>query len=746
MSKSNRNIIAAALASTALCAAGQAFAQSADQTGIETVVVTAAKRAENIQDVPSSVSAVSEQLINRIQANNISDIASYVPGLNVQPEGVDANRLIIRGLTTGPNDISPSVGVYLDDAPFGSNSGYALGALFSPDVDPYDLDHVEVLRGPQGTLYGASTIGGLVKFVTKAPDPDNFEGHLRADLDDDSGDTGTISEAIRAGLNIPIVNDEVGLRISGFYQNSPGDIANERTGQSDLNGFKKDGGRADLQIKPNGAWTIDLVAVYDHSDVPHVGVITGSAQTLQPTYNRHAGYDYVDGYADSTYDIFEGNIKYEFENGITASSTTAWSHFAVKELADDTATFAPAFGPLGSLFEFAGPVQPTTNKLTEELRLASPSSDRFEWMVGFYYDHEDSNYLSGIDSTYLFGATPPPVLQPTVDLLANYETVDSIERYIEEAGFANVSYHITPDLEVGAGLRYSHNDQHLTSEGSGYLALLGLIPTLATPTSSDNVLTESFDASWHFDPDAMIYARAARGYRPGGPNITGTSFAPDTTWNYEVGLKGTALDGKLSGDIDAFYIDWTNIQLNFFNGTVTEIGNAGDAISKGVEMEGSYTPIDGLTFSGNLDYTDAYISKLIPGATGGAVVGNVLPFDSKWSGALKADYYFPAFDKFTANVGASLRYKSSFDTTFPGDTGTRFYTLPSETFFDLRAGLAFDNYELDLQVLNVANNRVLNAASEYLAVPTAVADAAGQPVDLGYASGRTFGLSLTARF
>lgn len=745
MSKTNRGVITAILATTALCSVAQAFA---DETGstVETVVVTANKRAENIQDVPIAVTAISEDLINRIQANNLNDISAYVPGLSVQPEGVDANRLIIRGLTTGPNDISPTVGVYVDDAPIGSNSGYALGALFSPDIDPYDLDHVEVLRGPQGTLYGASTLAGLVKYVTKTPDLENFDGHLRADLGDED-ETGALSESIRAGVNVPIITDEVALRVSGFYSHADGDVTDVRTGQSGLNAFTKKGGRANLLIKPTENLTINLVAVLDDSNVPHIGVVTGNAVTLKPTYGPYAGFDYVDGYSKSSYSLFEANIRYELPDGITATSTTSWSRLAIRELADDTSSFQPAFGAfLGPLFEFAGPVEPTTKRLTEEFRIASPSNHNFEWLAGLFYDHEDSDYLSGINSTYLFGATPPAFLAPTVGALANYETVNSIERYVEKAAFADATYYIFPEFDVSAGLRYSEIDQHLTSQGSGYLALLGVIPTLATPTESADVLTESFDARWHFDPNAMVYVRAARGYRPGGPNVTGASFGPDTTWNYELGLKGTALDGKLTADLSAFYINWQNIQLNFFNGTTTVIGNAGNARSEGVEFEGTYVPVEGLTLSANLTYTDAYITSLVPGATGGAAVGNALPYDSTWAGALRADYYFPLSPQIVGNVGSSLRYKSSFNTTFPGDTGTRFYKLPSETFFDLRTGISYENYSLDFQILNVADERVLSGASEYLAVTQAAADAFGQPADLTYTMGRTYGLSLTAHF
>jgi iron complex outermembrane receptor protein len=638
--RKSRTALVLALATTALCAIPPAPAENTHEDiaqTLQTIVVTARKRSENIQNVPSSVTAISENLIRRIQANNLGDIAAYVPSLNVISGGVDANRLVIRGLTTGPNDLSPTVGVYLDNAPFGASTGFALGAFFSPDVDPSDLENVEVLRGPQGTLYGASSLGGLVKYVTKPPDLRHVDGHLILDGTDED-QTGTLTEATRAGANIPIIRGAVALRLSGFFQNVDGNLTNIRTGQTGLNGFAKHGGRADLLIQPNGQWKIDLIAMFDNSDVPHVGIITGNAVTLQPTYGPYSGLDYVDSFAKSSYAVYVANIHYELGNGITATSTTSWSRFSVNELGDDTTDFQPAFGPvLGPLLAFAGPVRPTTRRFTEELRLESPSNRRLEWMGGLYYDHEDSDYLSGINTTYLYG-TVPPVLAPTLAALANYETVNDANRYLEKAVYGNATYHFLRNFDVSGGLRYSEIDQRLTSQGSGLLEVIGVIPALATPTSTDHVVTASLSSSWHFRPDKMLYARVSQGFRPGGPNLTGKSFKSDTTWNYELGLKARSLGGRLTTDLSAFYIDWKDIQLNFFNGTTTIIGNAGNARSKGIEFETSYIPVRGLTIAANAAYTDAYISSLIAGAQGGAAVGDRLPFDSTWTAALRADY------------------------------------------------------------------------------------------------------------
>jgi len=462
----------------------------------------------------------------------------------------------------------------------------------------------------------------------------------------------------------------------------------------------------------------------------------------------HAGFDYVAAFARSSYNIYEGTVRYEFANGITATSTSSYSHFAVNELADDTTIFAPAFGPvLGPLFEFSGPVQPTTRKYTQELRVASPTSDHFEWLAGGFFDQESSTYVANFNSTYLFGATPPPALQPTVRALANYESTQNDEHYTEYAGFADLTYYIVPAFDLSGGVRFSHNSQHRVTSGSGLLALENIIPSYTSTNSHDNVWTESLSARWHLAPQSILYARYASGYRPGGPTAGGKSFDPDTTRNYELGFKTTTLGGTLQLDAAAYFIDWRNIQLNFFDGNNVIIGNAGNAHSKGAELQALYEPIKAFTLRATASYTDAVISSLIPGAQGGAAVGDQLPGNSKWSASLLADYSVPASDLLRWNVGASLRYRSSSNTTFPGDSGIRFYTLPSTTFFDLRAGLAFrERYSLTFQILNVANQRRLTSASENLAVTAAAADAAGQPVYLSYTPARSYGLSLTAQF
>lgn len=222
---------------------------SSSESVLEEIIVTANKRGEALEKVGSSVTAIGEELVMRVHAEDLGDIAAYVPGVTVSAPIGSSNRIIIRGVSTGTNDLSPAVGVYIDDAPFGSSSGFALGALFSPDVDPFDLERVEVLRGPQGTLYGASTLSGLIKYVTKKPNLRDWESYARVEYGRVTGED-TDSYSTRAGTNIPLWEDKMAVRLSGFYSHSDGALTDVRTGRTGLGEKSSQGGRIKLRIKP----------------------------------------------------------------------------------------------------------------------------------------------------------------------------------------------------------------------------------------------------------------------------------------------------------------------------------------------------------------------------------------------------------------------------------------------------------------------------------------------------------------
>ncbi|TAM32732.1 MAG: TonB-dependent receptor, partial [Rhodanobacter sp.] len=204
-------------------------------------MVTANKRSELLQNVPMAVSAVSGDDLRREGANSFADYATQIPGLNLISTAAGQTQLVLRGITSGSGQANASVSTYIDDAPYGSSTVYAIGGLLTPDIDPADIERIEVLRGPQGTLYGANSLGGLVKFVTTPPDATRAYGRVTVGYDSVSGGGSGLTE--RAMFNVPLIEDKLALRVNAYHRDDPGYIDNVATGKSEVNEDTVSGGR-----------------------------------------------------------------------------------------------------------------------------------------------------------------------------------------------------------------------------------------------------------------------------------------------------------------------------------------------------------------------------------------------------------------------------------------------------------------------------------------------------------------------
>jgi outer membrane receptor protein involved in Fe transport len=402
------------------------------------------------------------------------------------------------------------------------------------------------------------------------------------------------------------------------------------------------------------------------------------------------------------------------------------------------------------------------DKFTQELRLASPSSDVFEWMVGFYYTRENGlidqhlNFAGLIDTipgltpllASILGITEPEVL----DLSFIDVGLDSV--YTENAVFGAATYHFTPQFDLSLGARFSRNDQE-------FAQIIGHTPVSSLPflfgsinsgseSSKEDVTTYSIAPRWRFSDTTMIYGRVASGFRPGGPNVlvAGSAipptFASDTLVNYEFGIKTDLIDNLLRVDAAVFYIDWKDIQLLFAEetpaGTVSGNANGGNAVSQGLEWSVTLTPADGLSVLWTGAYTDATLDGDPP--TGAALrmqAGDRLPFSPEWSSSIDVDYEWDVFGDASAYVGAGARYvgeqMSTFATIFDPTTDLRQVELPSYTIVDLRAGLHFDAFTVELFGRNVSDER---GPTRIPATATSDEAAVLRP--------RTIGVTLTAEF
>jgi outer membrane receptor protein involved in Fe transport len=671
-------------------------AQAASDTGLETVTVTATKRAEKLQDVPMGVGALTGDTLQKLNAANFEDFISRLPAVTLVATDAGHSQIVMRGINTG--GIGATVGTYIDETPYGSSNSLANGLITTPNIDTFDISRVEVLRGPQGTLYGANTLGGLLKFVTNAPDPSQFDDKLELGVDDVAH--GGVGWSAKGMLNLPIT-DDLAVRVVAYHDKQSGYIDDPVRGAKDVNGASGTGGRVSVLWKPTDDLSIRLTAHAQNFDFDGNNSIDGTfvpsgpgyAISLTPLFGPYEQGRTVAETSKVHYRVYNGTIDYDLGFG-TLTSASSYGTFSDHSIQDAT-------GLLGLL------IRPDLEqkKFTQEIRLASPSDATLEWLAGFFYTNEKSSLLQNL------------VVTPDGDPIA-FLQVDS--GYAELAGFADVTYHFTPAFDVSLGGRWAQNSQHALQFGLAD----------ASGGSSEGVLTWSVAPRWHVDENTMVYARIAKGYQPGGPNVlppnpgpgVPASFKSDTLINYELGVKSSLDDNRISFDVDAFYITWNNIQLLTEVGGFGINGNGGTADSKGFEWDVSWNPIDPLTLRLGGAYVDARLTA-DAGPLLGAQSGDPLPFVPQWSGSLDGDYRFASVGGFTPFVGASWRYLgprfSAFDANF-GQT-----KLPGYNEFDLRAGVDWQNWTLTLYAKNVTDQRGITSVG-----PGGSAASIADPVNL----------------
>lgn len=677
--------------------------QSADTSlkGLQEVLVTAQKRQERLIDVPQSVSVLSSDTIAELGAVQFRDFASSVPGLSFKTGGAGYNQISLRGVTTG-TEASPTVGIYVDEVPFGSSTAFAFAARFALDMGLFDVDRIEVLRGPQGTLYGASSMGGLLKYVTKQPDTKNFTADIQSGISDTHD--GGVNYNASIVVNAPVISDTVAVRASLFESHDGGFIDNVELGQNDINRSNVYGGRASLLITPTESLSIN---------------ISGFLQNISRKGESTADYDFtgvplsgelnqVRGFAeqfDQKFRVASGTIVYDFD---WAKLTSITSYQTVKSawVDDLSGQFVPLLSSigLGSYGAVADAIALNTDKTTQELRLSSKETGLLEWVLGGFYTHETSCDCEDFLTKDLADSVVPN------DLL-NFALPTKFKEY---AVFGDLTWHLTSQFEVTGGLRDAHNSQVFTQNATG--AFGAVSPTIR---SSENVLNYLGNASYHFSDHATAYLRYATGYRPGGPSIverdpvTGApsgpaTFGADKLKSYEVGLKAETFDRRYGIELATYYIDWANIQLSTTVGSFGTFTNAsGPAHIQGSELTLTARPIQGLTTSGAFAFQHAYLVDADPIL--GAAKGERLPNSPRFTAGLNADYVFIE-SGLRPTVGGTFQYITDRMASFNESTHFAQYRLPAYTSVDVRSGLVIAAEEphpvsLQLYVHNLFDQR-----------------------------------------
>ena len=587
----------------------------------------------------------------------------------------------------------------------------------------FDLSRIEVLKGPQGTLYGSNTLGGLLKYVTVQPDPQGgFSGAVKEE--GTASGNGQYGYGFDAAFNIPL-SDNAAIRISGSDNFRPGYIYNIGLGNKNQNTTDIYGGRIAALWKPTAELTIRAQAMYQRTQNGGEATVDINSATGDPLYGSYTQDRGTQEREDQKFALYSLSADYQLAD-LTLSSITSYTDIGGSRETDFSgydAGFAPD-QPLA--FDNA---QVSTKKFTQELRVSSDSTERFSYIIGGLYTEENS-----LLKDFEYGFTTPNVRAPDVPLIfGDYAP----SQYHQLAVYGDGTYRFTPALDLTFGIRYSHDHDSSTAYGYG-------IENSSTPqnqTSIDNAVNFLITPRWHITPDQMVYFRAASGFRPGGPNFlppialqngAQSSFQPDSLWNYEVGLKSSFLQNKLQLDVDAFYIDWSNIQIRTAVDGYYFQGNAGSAKSQGGEASLTYRPLQNWSVGVGAAYTDAHLTAdaLAIGGLNGAELPNV----AKWTFNGTTDYQIPLASGWTGDLGADFSYLGGRQADFNRNLSPRL-PLPAFTTVDLRASLQFKSSEIHLYVDNVANTRgIVTITTNFI------------PASEGVTRPRTVGLALIERF
>jgi iron complex outermembrane receptor protein len=711
----------------------QAIAQqvSAPDT-LEEIVVTAEKRESTVQKTPLSITAIAGDDLQARGLTSAQDLVRAVPGVAVSSAGPGQAQYEIRGLSAAGGE-SPTIGFYLNETPITPPAAATTGKS-AIDPDLYDLARVEVLRGPQGTLYGAGSLGGTVKLITNSPDPSGFYGDAQTTVSQTAG--GGLNYGEKAMVNLPLFSDVLALRVVGTYGHTSGWIDRivvpnfplESNGgltrgnvlastasiiHRGVNDERLTGGRIALLIKPTEALTITPSIFYQNITQSGMNAFDGVPGTLA----HYQPFDVAEPYSDR-FTVYSLPASYAAEKFTITSASSYWTRTSTQTQDASEAlqnslgipTFDTAAGGIGAA---QGREVDTTNEFSQELRFASNGDDRFQWIVGGFY----SSFFSNLDT----GAPYVPGLAAAAGGAfgtTNLAHVISPLRIKEEAGFLHLTYQLTHRFKVEGGARYYSYQSKVSSSATGF-AYGGETPVLNAAAASASGTNPMVNVSWSPESGPMLYVTAAKGFREGAGNFpiptTGSVgsvclanlqaigrtsapslFEPDTVWSYEAGEKGRFFDGRVTLNADAFYIVWSKVQQLVALGCgLSFTANGPDATVKGGEAELQAKITHGLTLSQSVGYAHAVFSQAFPAAA--IVAGQPLLDAPRWTLSTSLRFEHP-LGAYTFITEAQNSYQStSYDLSY------QLNRLPGRDLTNFRAGIETGKWATYLFVNNAFN-------------------------------------------
>lgn len=716
---------------TAAPVAAAAKPKIEEPQSLDSVTVTATRRREPVREVPMQVNVMKAETLERAGAKNLADYVAEQPGVNLTSSGSVGGVLTMRGLTTGPVQGIATVGVYVDDVATGLSSAGALGGFTPLDMGMLDINHIEVLRGPQGTLYGAGAMSGVLKYVTNQPDTMEFAGSVKFGTSwTQGGGQGFTTGAV---LNVPIKEDVAAVRIAAFTDQIGGSYdAVGPAGGSNTDRGRTDGGRVSLLLTPTQELTVRLTGTVQDVHRKGLGFEDMDKRTGRPWgLERTRELSVREPYSNRT-ELFGLDVEYDF-GWARLNSITSAQDVKISSTVDVTRLYGPALNamrlpvatvPLDSNVE--------QHRISQEFRLTSRSGTTFEWLAGLYLNRERGSTDGGVDAGLLGGLG-------SLNLLSSSQ----FSRYREVAAYGDVTWNVTPALSFTGGVRLARNDQSYGSRQTGLL--VGPIASTASGTSSESPTTYLAAAKYTLSETSNVYFRAASGYRPGGPNmlkpdtnrnIVQPMFKSDSLWSYELGYKADLLDRTLSLEAALYDIEWRDVQQPMRSGGFVFVTNAGAARIKGGELTLNWKPTKEWRFMANGAAIDARLTEDAVGLD--AKAGTRLPQTPRFAATLGMTRNFSITDR-PAYFGISARYTGKRDAGYAGSTAIPSINLPAFTLVDLQAGIDFQRFSLSAYVRNLADKRGILSVDTGLTANPNLVQAALTP-------SRTIGMTVTVPF
>jgi outer membrane receptor protein involved in Fe transport len=703
------------------------------------IVVTALKQKQSVLTIPTGITVLSAESLLRGANFNLADYISKVPGLNMVSGGPGQSEVFVRGVSSGfAVASSPSVAVYVNDTPVGSETANAMGNVTALDLDPALLRRVEVLKGPQGTIYGATAVGGLIRYVTVQPSLSEFSGSAEVGASSVYG--GNQGYALRGMVDGPLVPGKLGLLVSGFHRSDPGYISDPYRNIKNVNGVRTDGGLIEALWQPTPRFTAQLMLLIQDMVAGGTNYEDLNAN-LNPIYGPYEQVAYLNELWLDNENLYSLKTSYKFP-WATLTSITSYEGQSAEVAYDYTGRLGQKFStgvgvPNSAVADRVGM---NHHRITEEVRLSTPDDNKLVWLGGLFYTHEWNTKAEVMDVVdKVTGLNVRPTGQPAL--------VDTVnDSFTEYAAYLNASYHFTKQLNLRAGVRYTRDIETAFTPFSG--VLIGP-PEMSAAHSESQPVTFLVSPSYKFR-HSMIYARISTGFRPGGPTgVTNASvyqgapatYQPDKLTSYEIGYKADFPRQRVTVQVDGYDIEWSKMQvLSIVNGFYLT-GNAGKARVVGSEFSGNWMPIDGLNLSIDSSYTHGYLTANAPGIS--AFSGEDLPDVPLFSGRVGAEYDAPLSSGFGSwFIGAHAQYVgarvSDFITGIP--VGIHRPTMPSYYTGGIYSGIRHHKITLEVYVKNLGN------AMGFTRLWQQNPNDYSAPYDVAVIPPRTIGFSISTRF